>query len=54
MEDVIEDEVLTTVFDELTKHDTTVKFVKYLYSELLNTRFMVEQIGDRAVEDAQV
>ena len=42
------------IFDELTKHDSATKFVKYLLSNLLDTRFMIEDIAEKAFEDTKV
>ena len=49
--DILNDDVLTNVFDELTKNESATKFVNYLFSDLLNTKFFIEDISDRAVED---
>ena len=52
--DILNDDVLTNVFDELTKNESATQFVNYLFSDLLNTKFFIEDISERAVEDSNV
>ena len=52
IEQVIENQVLTTIFDELTKHQTARNFIRYLLSDLFKTKFDVTTIAEKPVEDS--
>ena len=52
IEEVIENQVLTTLFDELTKHQTARNYIRYLLSDLFRTKFDVSTIADKPVEDS--
>ena len=49
--DIITSDALNAIFDELIKHPSAANYIHYLYKDILDTRFTLESISDRAVED---
>ena len=49
--DVVSSDVLNTIFNELIKHPSAANFIHYLYRDILDTKFSLESISDRAIED---
>ena len=49
---MIDNQVLTTLFDELTKHQTARNYIRYLLSDLFRTKFDISTIADKPVEDS--
>jgi len=52
-EEVLHDEIIDVLFDELTKHQTAKDYVKYLFADILDSRFFLESIAEKALEDEQ-
>ena len=49
--DIVQSDVLNAIFDELIKHPSAANYIHYLYKDILETRFTLESISDRAIED---
>ena len=48
---VVSSDALNAIFDELIKHSSATRYTHYLYRDILDTRFSLESISDRAIED---
>lgn len=42
-------DALGAIFDELTQHQTCKEYVRYLFSDLLEFKFNLDTIADKAV-----
>ena len=49
--DIVSSDVLNAIFDELIKHPSAANYIHYLYKDILDVRFSLESISDRAIED---
>ena len=52
VEEIMNNDALHAIFDELTEHQTARDYVKYLFSDVLEIRFNLDSISEKAVEDS--
>ena len=50
----MKNETICAIFDELTKHEESKNYVRYLMTDVLNTRFAIDSIAKKALEDGEV
>ena len=46
LEEIIENESLNVIFEELTKHQSAKDYVKYLFTDILETGFDMTSISE--------
>ena len=49
VEEVLANDALGAIFDELTQHQTCKEYVRYLFSDILEFKFNLDTIADKAV-----
>ena len=46
LEEIIENDSLNVIFEELMKHQSAKDYVKYLFTDILETRFDLSSISE--------
>ena len=49
--DIVDRTKLIALFDELTKHQTARNYIRYLHTDVVKSKFNMESISEKAVED---
>lgn len=55
VESILRDDSLSLLFEELTEHQAAKDYMRYLFTDLLNTtNFYLESIAEKAIEDTSL
>ena len=53
VQQIMHSDVLNAIFEELCRHGQSQEFITYLYKDLLENKFELEEISGRVLEDKQ-